>query len=59
MPSLATHGRYAYSALPRRPVWNWPNGARLAVHVSVNLEAFPFAEGLGVPLANPVLSPTW
>jgi peptidoglycan/xylan/chitin deacetylase (PgdA/CDA1 family) len=57
MPPLATHGRYAYSALPRRPVWEWPNGARLAVHVSVNLEAFPFGEGLGVPLANPLPEP--
>ncbi len=51
--SLPTHGRYGFSALPDRPVWAWPNGARLAVYVAVNLEVFPFAEGLGVPLANP------
>ncbi len=54
---MQTHGRYPYSAIARRPVWDWPNGTRLAVHIDVNLEAFPFAEGLGVPLANPLPEP--
>ena len=54
---LRSHGRYAYSALPDRPVWDWPNGARLAAYVAVNVEAFPFSEGLGVPLNNPAPEP--
>ena len=54
---MRSHGRYPFSALPDRPVWEWPNGARLAAYVAVNLEAFPFAEGLGVPLANPLPEP--
>ncbi|MFC2998842.1 polysaccharide deacetylase family protein [Falsiroseomonas tokyonensis] len=54
---MRQHGRYAFSAIARRPVWDWPNGTRLAVHVAVNLEAFPFAEGLGIPLVNPLPEP--
>ena len=51
------HGRYPFSAIPERPVFDWPGGARLAVYVAVNLEVFPFAEGLGVPLNNPLPEP--
>jgi allantoinase len=54
---VRTHGRYTYSAIAHRPAWDWPNGARLAVFVAVNLEAFPFAEGLGIPLASPLPEP--
>lgn len=54
---MRQHGRYPYSAITQRPVWDWPGGRRLAVHISVNLEVFPFAEGLGVPLANPLPEP--
>jgi len=54
---VKAHGRYAYSAIARRPTFRWPNGARLAVFVAVNLEAFPFAEGLGIPLVNPLPEP--
>lgn len=49
---LRTHDRYPYSPIVRRPVYDWPNGARLAVYVAVNIEAFPFGEGLG-PELNP------
>ena len=49
---LRTHDRYAYSAIVDRPQYEWPNGARLAVYVAVNLEQFPFGEGLG-PELNP------
>jgi peptidoglycan/xylan/chitin deacetylase (PgdA/CDA1 family) len=49
---LKTHGRYAYSAIVERPPYDWPNGARLAAYVAVNLEQFPFGEGLG-PELNP------
>lgn len=49
--SLPSHGRYAYSPLPARPRWTWPNGAHLAVYLGVNLEHFAFGEGLGAELA--------
>jgi len=45
------HGRYAYSALPHRPVYDWPGGKRLAVYFALNLETFSFGEGLGAKLA--------
>ncbi|WP_018042695.1 polysaccharide deacetylase family protein [Methylobacterium sp. 88A] len=45
------HGRYAYSALPDRPVYDWPGGKRLAVYVALNLETFDFGSGLGAELA--------
>jgi peptidoglycan/xylan/chitin deacetylase (PgdA/CDA1 family) len=49
--SRADHGRYDYSALPARPVYDWPGGKRLAVYVALNLETFSFGEGLGARLA--------
>ena len=45
------HGRYGYSALPDRPVYDWPGGKRLAVYFALNLETFSFGEGLGAKLA--------
>lgn len=54
---MRTHGRYPYSAIVDRPVWLWPGGVGLAVYVAVNLEVFPFGEGMGVPLANPQPEP--
>jgi peptidoglycan/xylan/chitin deacetylase (PgdA/CDA1 family) len=45
------HGRYPYSALPHRPVYDWPGGKRLAVYFALNLETFSFGEGLGARLA--------
>ena len=44
---LKTHGRYPYSALPSRPDYSWPEGKRLAIHFSLNVEHFAFGEGLG------------
>jgi allantoinase len=49
--TLAHHGRYDYSAITRRPVYDWPNGRRLAVYIGLNLEHFAFGEGLGAELA--------
>src|SRR5436305_15003944 len=49
--SRREHGRYAYSALPSRPVYDWPGGRRLAVYFALNLEHFSFGEGLGAELA--------
>ncbi len=34
-----------------RPVFDWPNGTRLAVYIGLNLEHFSFGEGLGAELA--------
>ena len=45
------HNRYAYSALPHRPVYDWPGGKRLAVYLALNLETFSFGDGLGAKLA--------
>jgi allantoinase len=50
-PKLPHHGRYAYSAITRRPLYEWPNGTRLAVYLGLNLEHFAFGEGLGAELA--------
>lgn len=50
--SLRQHGRYAYSPIVERPVYDWPGGRRLAVYIAVNVETFPFGEGLG-PELNP------
>ena len=49
--ALSGHGRYGYSALPKRPVYDWPNGKRLAIYIALNLETFAFGEGLGAQLA--------
>lgn len=54
---MRDHGRYPYSAIAQRPAWDWPGGRRLAVFIAVNLEAFPFAEGMGIPLVNPLPEP--
>jgi allantoinase len=45
---LRDHGRFKYSAIVSRPDFAWPDGRRLAVHVSLNLEAFAYGEGLGL-----------
>jgi hypothetical protein len=48
---LPHHGRYDYTPITRRPVYDWPNGRRLAVYIGLNLEHFAFGEGLGAELA--------
>jgi peptidoglycan/xylan/chitin deacetylase (PgdA/CDA1 family) len=48
---LPHHGRYDYSAITARPVYDWPGGKRLAVYIGLNLEHFAFGEGLGAELA--------
>lgn len=49
---LRTHGRYPFSAIVDRKPYAWPNGTRLAVYVALNLEQFPYGEGMG-PELNP------
>lgn len=41
------HGRYDYSALPDRPVYDWPGGHRLAFCLCNNIEIFSYRSGLG------------
>ena len=48
---LPEHGRYPYSPITARPVYDWPGGRRLAVYIGLNLECFAFGEGLGAELA--------
>ncbi|MCP5149287.1 MAG: polysaccharide deacetylase family protein [Ectothiorhodospiraceae bacterium] len=47
------HGRYDYSSIGSRPTYEWPNGARLAVYVAVNIEVFSYGEGKGAAIAPP------
>ncbi len=51
MADLPNHGRYSYSAIRHRPVYDWPGARRLAVYFAINLEHFAFGEGLGAELA--------
>ena len=51
MNRTASHGRYDYAPITGRPCYTWPNGARLAVYIAVNLECFAFGQGLGAELA--------
>ncbi len=44
------HARYEHSNIIDRPEFDWPNGARLAVYLGVNLECFSFGAGLGAQL---------
>ena len=44
---LPAQHRYAHSAIPSRPVYDWPGGKRLALLVVNNIEHFAFRAGLG------------
>ena len=48
---LKSHDRYPYSPIVDRPTYQWPNGSRLAVYIALNIEVFPFGEGLGTDLS--------
>lgn len=50
---LKSHNRYDYSAIARRPDYSWPEGKRLAIHFSLNVEHFSFGEGMGNDYASP------
>jgi len=39
-----SHNRYRFSRIDTRPVYDWPNGTRLAVYIAVNIEHFRFGE---------------
>eukprot|EP01088_Endostelium_zonatum_P018957 TRINITY_DN630_c0_g1_i2.p1 TRINITY_DN630_c0_g1~~TRINITY_DN630_c0_g1_i2.p1 ORF type:complete len:340 (+),score=57.11 TRINITY_DN630_c0_g1_i2:29-1048(+) len=42
-----SHNRFPFSAITKRPNYDWPGGKRLAVYVKYSLEQFYFGEGLG------------
>jgi allantoinase len=45
---LRSHDRFRFSPITARPDFSWPDGRRLAIHVSLNLEHFSYNEGLGI-----------
>ncbi|MGH7094269.1 MAG: polysaccharide deacetylase family protein, partial [Stellaceae bacterium] len=44
---LPRHERYDHVPIPKRPVYDWPEGKRLAVCFNNNIEHFAFGTGLG------------
>ncbi len=44
---LPRHDRYDYVPIHKRPVYDWPEGKRLAVFFCNNIELFAFRVGLG------------
>ena len=46
MSRLPSHGRYQFSPIRDRPIFDWRSGARLAVYVAINVEAYAFGAGL-------------
>ncbi|HYU12853.1 MAG TPA: polysaccharide deacetylase, partial [Stellaceae bacterium] len=49
---LPSHGRYDYLPITKRPVYDWPEGKRLAVFFCNNIEQFAFGAGLGADPAG-------
>ena len=47
--------RFGYSPVSRRPAFTWPDGKRLALYVSVNVEHFPWGQNSGPDLDRPTL----
>lgn len=39
--------RYPFSAIVKRPVYDWPGGKRLAVYIALNIEGFEFGRNPG------------
>ena len=64
MKTLPSHGRYEYSAITRRPRFEWPNKSRLAVYFALGVEHYAFGEGItenlvsGMPHPD-VLNASW
>ena len=54
---LRSHGRYDFNQLPSRPAGCWPDGARLAFYVALNLEQYAFGDGLVEDLVPPFGQP--
>jgi peptidoglycan/xylan/chitin deacetylase (PgdA/CDA1 family) len=45
---LPSHGRYDYVPITKRPVYDWPEGRRLAVFFCSNIEHFAYRAGGGI-----------
>ena len=54
---LPHHGRYDYSAIVKRPNYDWPGGKRLAVYLAINIEHFSFVGGVGHSVSSELPSP--
>jgi allantoinase len=54
---LPHHGRYEYSAIVKRPNYDWPEGKRLAIYLALNIEHFSFVGGLGHAVSSELPSP--
>lgn len=46
MLKLPSHGRYLYSPIDKRSVYDWPSGKRLAFYIGLNIEHFAFMAGI-------------
>lgn len=46
---------FSYSPLPKRATYTWPEGRKLALYVSLNVEHFPFGVPGGPDLDRPTL----
>lgn len=55
---LPHHNRYDYIPIIDRPLYEWPNGTRLAVALYNNIEQFAFGAGLGSDNANRYRTPS-
>ena len=44
---LPTHNRYGYTPIHKRPVFDWPDGKRLAFYICTNIEYFALGKGDG------------
>jgi allantoinase len=54
---LRSHDRFRFSPITARPDFSWPDGRRLAIHVSLNLEHFSYGEGLGISWSSGIPHP--
>ena len=57
MGPFGAHGRYRHSSIIDRPTYEWPDGKRLAIHFSLNVEHFHFGQGIGNDYAVPQPQP--
>jgi hypothetical protein len=54
---LPSHGRFQFSALPKRRDYSWPSGKRLAMYVAVNVETFGFGMEIETVLGSALPMP--
>jgi allantoinase len=54
---LATHARYDYMPITRRPSFRWPNGAKLALYFALGIEQYNFGEGMTENLVSAMPPP--